>query len=92
MTIMEPDDIHGVVFERAPIGRRGYDEAAVDALLDRLEATLRGLDHLSARELHEMTFPRSRFWRRGYSARAVDAFLDRAQAALRRRRRRATRP
>jgi DivIVA domain-containing protein len=87
MTIMRPDDVHGVVFVRAPIGGRGYDEAAVDALLERLEATLRGLDDLSARDLHEATLPRPRFWRRGYSARAVDAFLDRAQAALRRRRR-----
>ncbi|GDY29862.1 DivIVA domain-containing protein [Gandjariella thermophila] len=82
-----PDEVRDVVFDRAWLARRGYDEAAVDALLDRLEATLRGLDDLSAEEVNEATFPRPRLGRRGYSARAVDDFLTRARAALRRRRR-----
>jgi DivIVA domain-containing protein len=89
--ILGPDEVRDVVFGRALIGQRGYDEAAVDTLLDRLEATLRGLDDLSPEEVNETTFPRPRLGRRGYSARAVDAFLDRAQAALRRRRRRTMR-
>jgi DivIVA domain-containing protein len=36
------DEVHDVVFRKPPFGRgRGYDEDQVDALLDRIEATLR---------------------------------------------------
>jgi DivIVA domain-containing protein len=91
MMILGPDEVRGVVFGRASILRRGYDEAAVDALLDRLEATLRGLDDLSPEEVDGTRFCRVRFGRRGYSTRAVDSFLERAETALRRRRRRVER-
>jgi DivIVA domain-containing protein len=37
------DDVHSVVFTKPSVGRgRGYDEDEVDALLDAVEATLRG--------------------------------------------------
>jgi DivIVA domain-containing protein len=36
------DDVHTVVFAKPPMGRRGYDEDAVDALLDQVESALRG--------------------------------------------------
>jgi DivIVA domain-containing protein len=37
------DDVHTVVFTKPPLTRgRGYDEDAVDALLDQVEALLRG--------------------------------------------------
>ena len=36
------DEVHDVVFRKPPFGRgRGYDEDQVDALLDRIEHTLR---------------------------------------------------
>jgi len=37
------DDVHAVVFTKPSLGRgRGYDEDAVDALLDQVETVLRG--------------------------------------------------
>ncbi len=38
-----PDDVRAAVFAKPGLGRgRGYDEDEVDALLDAVEATLRG--------------------------------------------------
>ena len=36
------DEVHTVVFRKPPIGQRGYDEDAVDDLLDQVETALRG--------------------------------------------------
>jgi DivIVA domain-containing protein len=36
------DEVHTVVFSKPPIGQRGYDEDAVDDLLDQVETALRG--------------------------------------------------
>ena len=36
------DEVHTVVFRKPPIGKRGYDEDAVDDLLDRVETALGG--------------------------------------------------
>lgn len=39
---LTPDEVHDVVFRKAPLGRgRGYDEDQVDELLDRIEQTFR---------------------------------------------------
>lgn len=37
---VSPADVHGMVFPRARIGRRGYDEAEVDAFLERVAAEI----------------------------------------------------
>ena len=38
-----PDQVHSVIFHKPRVGRgRGYDEDAVDGLLDGVEAALRG--------------------------------------------------
>ena len=37
---LTPQDVHDVLFDKAPLGRRGYDENQVDAFLDRVSAEL----------------------------------------------------
>jgi DivIVA domain-containing protein len=37
---LTPADIHNMAFKRPPMGRRGYDEEAVDAFLDEVEEEL----------------------------------------------------
>lgn len=40
MTELTPDDVREVVFDHAPMFRRGYDEAQVDEFLDRVETAM----------------------------------------------------
>jgi DivIVA domain-containing protein len=40
MTELTPDDVREVVFDHAPMFHRGYDEAQVDAFLDRVETAM----------------------------------------------------
>lgn len=68
---------------KAPLGKRGYHEKEVDRFLGRIEATLRGEDHLSAGTVHSVAFSRSPRGRRGYDERTVDVLLDRAEETLR---------
>jgi DivIVA domain-containing protein len=37
---LTPSDVHNVSFKKPPIGKRGYDQEAVDDFLDRVESTL----------------------------------------------------
>ena len=37
---LSPADVHGVLFSRAGLGRRGYDETEVDVFLDRVQVEL----------------------------------------------------
>ena len=75
---MTPDEVRHVRFNRPRIGRRGYDELAVDVLLDRLAATLAGDPQLTYDELANVHFGKPPIGKRGYAPAEVDAFLTRA--------------
>jgi DivIVA domain-containing protein len=95
---MTAEDVHHAVFRKAPFGRdRGYDEDQVDALLDRVERSLRNSPLSGARrdpghrplaapitadELRAVELGRPPLGRRGYAPDEVDAFLTRAAEAL----------
>ncbi|WP_113690583.1 DivIVA domain-containing protein [Amycolatopsis albispora] len=79
---MTPDDVRNTVFSKPSFGRRGYDEDAVDAFLDRIEQTLRGADHLTPADVRNVAFAKASRGRRGYVEDEVDAFLDLAEQAL----------
>jgi DivIVA domain-containing protein len=57
MERLRPVDIRNVAFGKPPIGRRGYDEAEVDAFLDQVESTLSQLYHEIALLRGEPTAP-----------------------------------
>jgi DivIVA domain-containing protein len=76
MEPLTPQDIRDVAFDRAPLGKRGYDEKQVDAFLDRIEATLSGTDALTAEDVRGVTFSDAPRIRRGYHEDQVDDFLD----------------
>jgi DivIVA domain-containing protein len=69
--------------------RTGYDQDEVDAFLDRVAATLDGLDTVRAAEVSGRTFSPVQ-WRTGYDPGQVDAFLARVADELQRRPRPAT--
>lgn len=73
---LTPIVVDVVTFDRAPLGRRGYNEDQVDDFLDRVQATLAGEDQLTAREVREVEFDPAPFIRRGYNEDQVDEFLD----------------
>ncbi|AHH94158.1 hypothetical protein GCM10010174_04350 [Kutzneria viridogrisea] len=77
-----PDDVRDVTFSLALISKNAYDEAEVDAFLDRIEATLRGSDDLAARHVREVTFSSPSLGRRGYAKEEVDAFLSQVVQTL----------
>ncbi|GAA2233607.1 hypothetical protein GCM10010401_01790 [Rarobacter faecitabidus] len=64
-----------------PRGRRGYDAAQVDALLDRLTAFFDEGTPITAREVQQATFKR-RGPKKGYDEASVDAYLRRAGQVL----------
>jgi DivIVA domain-containing protein len=70
------DDVHQVIFDKAPIGRRGYDEQQVDDFLDRIENTLAGRDTLTADDVRGVIFEAAPLIKRGYHEDQVDDFLD----------------
>jgi DivIVA domain-containing protein len=61
-------------------GQRSYDERAVDDLLDRIEASLRGQAGVTREELSTVTFPKAPIGKRGYLNEEVDAFIRRVIA------------
>lgn len=71
-----------VTFDRAPLGRRGYNEDQVDEYLDRIQAALAGTDNLTAQEVREVVFDAAPLIRRGYHEDQVDNFLDLVVAEL----------
>ncbi len=73
---LTPDTVRAVAFDKAPLGRRGYHEAQVDAFLDRVEAALSGTDQLTADDVQAVTFDAAPLTRRGYAEDQVDALLD----------------
>ena len=79
---MSPEDVRDVTFSLALKTKNAYDEAEVDAYLDRIEATLRGEDSLTARDLREVEFTHPGLGRRGYTKDEVDEFLTTVAAIL----------
>jgi DivIVA domain-containing protein len=79
---MSPEDVREVTFSLALKSRNAYDEAEVDAFLDRIEATLRGEDTITARDVREVAFTHPGLGRRGYMKDEVDEFLDQVATAL----------
>jgi DivIVA domain-containing protein len=73
---LTPTVVDCVTFDRAPLGRRGYNEDQVDDFLDRVQATLAGKDTLTAQNVRDVVFDPAAFIRRGYHEDQVDEFLD----------------
>jgi DivIVA domain-containing protein len=73
---LTPTVVDCVTFDRAPLGRRGYNEDQVDDFLDRVQATLAGKDNLTAQNVRDVVFDPAAFIRRGYHEDQVDEFLD----------------
>lgn len=69
------EDIGNLVLSSPPPGQCGYDEAAVDHFLDRVEATLRGHDTVTPQDVHSVVFPRLPEFTGGYHANEVDSLL-----------------
>jgi DivIVA domain-containing protein len=75
-TPLTATEVRNVVFDKAPIGKRGYHERQVDEFLDRIEGTLAGTDALSAAEVRTVLFENAPLIKRGYNEQQVDSFLD----------------
>lgn len=69
-------EVHRVTFDKAPLGKRGYDEDQVDDFLDRIEAALAGRDSLTAQDVRDVVFDNAPMIKRGYHQDQVDEFLD----------------
>jgi len=74
--VLTAAEVRDVVFDKAPLGKRGYDEKQVDAFLDRIEAALKGADRLTAEEVRSVVFQDAPLIKRGYHEEQVDDFLD----------------
>jgi DivIVA domain-containing protein len=75
-------DVRDVVFDKAPIGKRGYNEKQVDDFLDLVEATLAGEGALTAEEVGAVVFEDAPRIKRGYHEDQVDNFIDAIVATL----------
>jgi DivIVA domain-containing protein len=73
---LTPTDVRDVIFDKAPLGKRGYDEEQVDAFLDRIEAALAGAERLTAADVRAVVFHDAPLIKRGYHEDQVDTFLD----------------
>ncbi|MFD9705151.1 DivIVA domain-containing protein [Lentzea sp. NPDC059081] len=73
---LSPDDVAAVRFHKPRPGTRGYHEGQIDAFLDRIEATLRGRDNLTAGQVQDAVFGESAPGTFGYDQEDVDTFLD----------------
>jgi DivIVA domain-containing protein len=83
MSELGADDLRHVALPQSPLGHRGYDEAQVDAFLDRVRGMLDGTGpEVTALDVRFVQFGKPRIGRRGYDEDSVDAFLDRIEAAL----------
>jgi len=77
-----PEDVRNVLFDKPPLGRRGYSADDVDVLLDRIELALAGTVPMTAEEVRTVVFTKGTLTRRGYDEIQVDAFLDLVAAEL----------
>lgn len=75
-------DVQEIVFDRAPLGSRGYHEVEVEQFLDRLAKALDGDGDMSADEVHAISFSKAPLGKRGYDRAAVDAFLRLVESTL----------
>ncbi len=73
---LSPDDVAAVRFHKPRPGTRGYHEGQIDAFLDRIEATLRGQDNLTAQQVQDAVFGETAPGTFGYDSEDVDTFLD----------------
>jgi len=73
---LSPDDVAAVRFHKPRPGTRGYHEGQIDAFLDRIEATLRGQDNLTAQQIQDAVFGETAPGTFGYDEEDVDTFLD----------------
>jgi DivIVA domain-containing protein len=82
------EDIHAVAFSHPARGHRGYHEVEVDALLERVEATLRDptvSGDVTSADIRNVTFSKPPIGKRGYNEEEVDALLGRVAIELARR-------
>lgn len=69
------DDVNRVTLSNPPPDRHGYRLDDVDAFLDRIENTLRGVDQLTADDVRNARFRVSRPGQGGYEPNEVESFL-----------------
>ncbi|WP_436493675.1 DivIVA domain-containing protein [Actinokineospora sp. HUAS TT18] len=79
---LSPETVRTVTFDKAPFGKRGYNENQVDDFLDRIENALAGNDPLTAADVRSVVFDAAPLVKRGYNEDQVDAFLDQVVATL----------
>ena len=79
---LTPDEVHAVVFNPPPPGRRGYHPGEVDDFVDRIEATLRGEDNLTGQDVNKVKFHKPPAGEEGYFDYEVDQFLALAAESL----------
>ena len=82
------EQVHSVAFSKPALFKRGYDEDEVDALLERVESTLRdrnAVGGLTAADLHDVAFSKPPIGKRGYNEDEVDAFVELVKIELSRR-------
>ena len=79
---LTPDEVHSVVFNPPPPGRRAYHPGEVDDFVDRIEATLRGEDNLTGQDVNKVKFHKPPAGEEGYFDYEVDQFLALAAEAL----------
>lgn len=85
---LTPEQIRGVAFSKPRLFKRGYDEDAVDAFLNRVESTLReptAPGSLTIADVHDVAFSKPPIGKRGYNEEEVDAFVERIRVELFRR-------
>lgn len=80
--LLGPEEVRSTEFGKPPLGKRGYDADEVDGFLERVEATLRGLDDLSASQVARVAFGKAPRGGRVYNEAEVDILLDRAEETL----------
>ena len=76
------EEVHTVAFSKPALFKRGYNEDEVDALLERVEATLRDPTAKygpTSADLHNVVFSKPPIGKRGYNEDEVNAFLDRVK-------------
>jgi DivIVA domain-containing protein len=76
------DDLRSVSFPSPPPGKRGYNAADVDSLLERAEHRLIGRSRMTATDVREARFDRPPLFQRGYDQDDVDELLDRIAAIV----------
>jgi DivIVA domain-containing protein len=81
------DDVRDAAFRKPPMGKRGYNEDEVDALLHRIYTRLADSSDrsLTAADIHSAAFSKPPWGKRGYNEDDVDAFLTLVEAEIRRR-------